>query len=133
MASNASASVVEVGVRLNGSALGEAFNPYTRDLSKTTLSASPPGTAGFCRDWIWSTDRWWAFIRDDVDVQYVVAAFCSHHGLNPDQCQLCFADVALHADQTVRQVCSHARSLLRRCLRRLNGNKLCRQFCLLSA
>jgi len=43
MASNASTSIVEAGVRLKGSALGKAFNPYTLDLSKTFLSGSPPG------------------------------------------------------------------------------------------
>lgn len=134
MASYPSASVVEVGVRLEGSAVGKAFNPHTLDLSKTLLSGSPPETRGFCRDWEWSEmEWWWAPVRDDVLVEYIVAAFCSHHGLNPDQCQLCLAGVALHAEHTVRQVCSHARSLLRRCLRRLNGNELCRQLCLLSA
>jgi len=134
MASYPSASVVEVGVRLEGSAVGKAFNPHTLDLSKTLLSGSPPETRGFCRDWEWSEmEWWWAPVRDDVLVEYIVAAFCSHHGLNPDQYQLCLAGVALHAEHTVRQVCSHARSLLRRCLRRLNGNELCRQLCLLSA
>jgi len=85
MASLASASIVEVGVSIKGSAIGNAFNPYTRDLSKTLVSRLPPGTTGFWRDWKWSIDRWWVLIRDNLDVQYIIAAFCSHHGLNPDQ------------------------------------------------
>ena len=127
----ASASIVEIGVGIKGSAIPNAVNPYTRDLSKTLVytSRSPSETTGFWRDWKWSIDRWWILMRDDVDVQYVTAAFCSHYGLNPDQCQLCLADVALHADQTVRQVSRHAQSQLRRALR-LSGSKLCRQLCL---